>query len=515
MARPTFLAIALASLLTIWGCNQNSSHTDSEFDAHDLHGHTDVSFRMALDSAKHYFGLGDTLAGATLALSYEDSLSLLNAYLKSMTGQNNLSDGENALRYGKYDPFTVTLTHLLNQKAGLAWNSYSHTGIPAPVFAKGVGAENFNGYYDNTDIAKKIMRLAKLNSSARGAVKYVFLFIGDGMAAAQISAAEAFLGTDSLRHQKAKFLGALNMTEFSAAGMANTQAANRFITGSAAAGTSLATGHKTTIGTVSKNADHTQNLKTMAEMAREKGMKVGIISSVSIDHATPACFYAHENVRGNYNNIAAQMATSGFEYFAGGFAKGDFQKYRDKDPEGDGKDIVKEMQRAGYQIAKTKAALQAVRKGQKCWAYTSYDEDAALYYNIDENKSASAISLPEFTREGIRLLRQPNGFFIMVEGGKIDWACHANDAVSAVRELAEFDKAIGEALKFYNSHQNETLIVVTGDHECGGLTLGFAGTGYNSTFQILNQQKLSFVEFSAKVASWKKAKDGKVSEYEK
>ncbi|ACF13156.1 Alkaline phosphatase [Chloroherpeton thalassium ATCC 35110] len=515
MSQRMGLVVFLSILLTVWGCSQNKQNAASDFSSEALSSKTDVAFNMALDSAKLYFGLGDTLAGATLGLSHGDSLSLFNAYLKSMTGENRLSEEENELLYGSRDPFTVTVTHLLNQKAGLAWSSFSHTGVPVPVFAKGVGAEDFNGYYDNTDIPKKIIKLAGLNNPSQRAVKYMFLFIGDGMAIAQINASEAFLGTDSLRNQKAKYLGSLNMTSFAAAGMANTQAANRFITGSAAAATALATGHKTSIGTIAKTADHSENLKTIAEMAHETGMKVGIISSVSIDHATPACFYAHENERGNYNNIAAQMALSGFDYFAGGFAKGYFQHYRDKDPEGDGKDIVKEMQNAGYQIVSTKVALQATPKGKKCWAYTSYDKDAALYYNIDEDKSARTISLAEFTSEGIRLLNQPNGFFMMVEGGKIDWACHANDAVCAVREVAEFDKAIGEAIKFYESHKKETLIVVTGDHECGGLTLGFAGTGYNSTFQILNHQKISFEEFGEKVASWKKAKGDMATGYEK
>ncbi|MCG8341730.1 MAG: alkaline phosphatase, partial [Chlorobiales bacterium] len=149
--------------------------------------------------------------------------------------------------------------------------------------------------------------------------KYIFFFIGDGMASPQVNMTEAALADPNFRLVNGAItLGAMNLQHFPIAGMATTHAEDRYITGSAAAATALATGHKTSIGTISKNVAHTQDLKTMAEMAKEKGMKVGIVSSVSIDHATPACFYAHANSRGEYYNIASQMDESGFDYFGGG-----------------------------------------------------------------------------------------------------------------------------------------------------------------------------------------------------
>jgi alkaline phosphatase len=121
------------------------------------------------------------------------------------------------------------------------------------------------------------------------------------------------------------------------------------------------------------------------------------------------------------------------------------------------------------------------------------------------------ITLAQFTKKGIDLLENPKGFFLMVEGGKIDWACHANDAVASIKDTLAFDDAVRVGYEFYKAHPEETLIVVTGDHECGGLTLGFAGTAYESYFDILKHQKVSFQVFTDTVlAEYKKTHAGEV-----
>ncbi|OAV64270.1 Alkaline phosphatase 4 precursor [Bacteroidales bacterium Barb6XT] len=207
-----------------------------------------------------------------------------------------------------------------------------------------------------------------------------------------------------------------------------------------------------------------------AEMAKKRGMKVGIVSSVSIDHATPACFYAHTPDRNNYEDIGNQLLTSGFDYFGGGSVN--------------------------WKSRKTlKTANEYKAEGAKN-GYKYVDSKAA--------KEDDKISLADFTRKGFELLDNDKGFFMMVESGKIDWACHANDVVSSVFDMVAFDEVIGAALDFYNKHPEETLIVITGDHECGGLTLGFAATEYESTFDLLKVQNISFQEFTAKVAAWAK-----------
>lgn len=342
--------------------------------------------------------------------------------------------------------------------------------------------------------------------------KYVFLFIGDGMASPQVGATEFALDTSGLSRSDVVIdatdtnyesigIEQLNMSHFPVIGSATTFAEDRIITGSAAAATALATGYKTTINTISKNGDRTKNLVTIAELAHQKGMAVGIVSSVDIDHATPAGFYAHADSRSQYNYIAAQMADSGFEYFAGGHAKGDEEKYRAEDRNPDGwvaKDIPTVMTAANYTIATDRTALEnAITAGGKVWAYTeysaTYDDDGgwgAMHYSIDT--SAEDITLAEYTQAGIDLLStDEDGFFMMVESGKVDWALHANDAVSALQDMVAFDESIGKAIAFYNEHPDDTLIVVTGDHECGGLTLGATESAYASNFELLQYQKVS------------------------
>jgi alkaline phosphatase len=323
------------------------------------------------------------------------------------------------------------------------------------------------------------------------AVRYVFLFIGDGMGPAQVKLSDAVLQDGE----------SLVMNSFPVLGMATTQAENRYITDSAAAGTALATGSKTTIGTISMAANHRYRLVTIAEMAKAKGMRTGIVSSVGIDNATPACFYAHNAGRSNYYDIAVQMASSGVDYFGGGYAEGDFPENRTKSKTFLG-NITDLMQSAHYVITRNRNELQTVKPGTRCWAFTGYDSKAAMDFAMD--RRPGDMELAEFTREGIRLLDNPQGFFMMVEGGKIDWACHANDAAATAHDVKAFDNAISEALAFYRRHPGETLIIVTADHECGGLSLGNAANEYEAHLSLLRNQKISQQRFAEKVSSWKK-----------
>jgi alkaline phosphatase len=300
------------------------------------------------------------------------------------------------------------------------------------------------------------------------------------------------------------------MSKFPAQGMTTTYAADRFITGSAASATALACGFKTNIGYIGVDPNNNR-LKNMAEMTRERGMKVGIVSSVSIDHATPASFYAHQPSRKMYHEIDHDLVNSGFDFFGGGGLV-DPEGKKSKKPLGDALQLARQK---GYTVINAKEPFLALtKKDGRVIAYNQNLPDGkALPYDIDT--SAQDISLAEFTRKAIELLDNPKGFFLMVEGGKIDWACHANDAVAAIHDTLAFDQAIQEGLNFYDKHPEETLIVVTGDHECGGLTLGFAGTVYESYFDILKYQNLSFQVFSDSVmAEYKKQNAGKIVSFE-
>ncbi len=342
--------------------------------------------------------------------------------------------------------------------------------------------------------------------------KYVFFFIGDGMSSPQINVAEAALGSSDFSLKSASLkstsIGSLNIQEFPVTGMQSTFAEDRYITGSAASATALATGKKTTINTISMSGDHTEEYTTMAEMAKAKGMKVGIISSVSIDHATPAAFYAHNETRNNYVEIGQDLLASDFDYFAGGNVRtskysGDYSY----------ENFKADAAVNGYSYVSTKSAFDALNsESGKVFAtlniLETYSGDGnAMPYAIDlndgiYNTADNQITLADFTEKGIELLDNDEGFFMMVEGGKIDWACHANDVVSAAMDMIAFDDAIGKALDFYNEHPDETLIIVTGDHECGGLTLGFSATGYETAFELLDYQTESFQTFTGKVQEW-------------
>lgn len=370
---------------------------------------------------------------------------------------------------------------------------------------------------------------AQKNGAKNGkAPKYIFYFVGDGMSTPQINMAEKAVSEEGFLEvfntQTCGIYnlkpGRLNLRNFTAAGMANTHAENRYITCSAAAATALSTGSKTTINTISMNGDRTQKLTSVAEMAKAAGKKVGVITSVSIDHATPACFYAHTQDRNNYEIIANYLLSSGFDYFAGGFTRYDkYEKSNLSDTVGF-KDLTKDLlidslKALGYEVAIGRQQFDALKPSKKALATIArtqkevYDGNA-LPYNIDLDILESdddKIVLAQFVKKGIELLyNDENGFFLFTEGGKIDWADHANDAVSNVYETIALDQAIGVAMDFYRQHPDETLIVFTGDHECGGLTLGFAGKDYESAFNVMKAQNTSFLTFEYLMLDYKKEK---------
>lgn len=318
-----------------------------------------------------------------------------------------------------------------------------------------------------------------VNSFAQKEPKYIFYFIGDGMGPTQVRAASAYKtykkGTD------------LVMLSFPVRNFVTNHAENNFITGSAAAGTALATGHKTCMKTVSMDCSKSLKLETIPEYLKKGNRKVGIITSVSIDHATPAVFYAHQKHRNDYYDIATQLAESGFDYFAGG-------GFLEPDEAGkpNAYDLVKKQ---GYTIVSGMEQLNSLNsESNKIFAPTTEVVGTKdITYVLD--RPTNYPGLAEYTKAGIKMLDNEKGFFIMIEGGKIDWACHANDAASAILETIDFDNAILEAISFYNEHPDETLIIVTADHETGGLALGTSKTKYDTHFEVLDNQKISYNKF--------------------
>ncbi len=348
--------------------------------------------------------------------------------------------------------------------------------------------------------------------TADGKAKYVFLFIGDGMSEPQLNSAEVYKAQTKAQSDPAVIndVQKLTITQLPAQGFATTYSSNSYITDSAAAGTALACGYKTESGVISMDRTKTVSYETIAEMAKKNGMKVGIVSSVSIDHATPAVFYAHNTSRNNYRDIDMSLLNSGFDYFGGGGFR--LNKWPDvKDGSKTVQEAYTEVENTavqkGYVYADTRSEFDSVSAASgKVIAVNQYrDSSDAMPYALDRSNACGSgedyegsVTLAEYTEKGIRLLEgNSNGFFMMVEGGKIDWACHANDAASAIHDTLAFDNAVAKALEFYEKHPNETLIIVTGDHECGGMTIGFAGTGYSTFFQKLANQKRSYDDFDS------------------
>ena len=336
------------------------------------------------------------------------------------------------------------------------------------------------------------------------APKYVFLFIGDGMSYPQIQTAADYQGAMQQEAQADILSGPSKMPfmNFPAAGSATTYDSTSFCPDSASTATSLSTGHKTYSGVINMDEQKKVSYETIAEKVKAQlGYKVGIVSSVNLNHATPAAFYAHQPSRNNYYEIGQELVASGFDYFAGGGLLS---------PEGkDGQQtsLYTLAEQAGYQVITTqsKAGQLAAQDGKALVIGETLADSDALSYDNDRRQSEWA--LKDYVRKGIEVLDNDKGFFMMVEGGKIDWACHANDAGSAVADTLALNDAINEAVAFYNNHPQETLIVVTGDHETGGLTIGYAGTDYDTFLTNLDNQAISYAKFDSDyVANYKKNK---------
>lgn len=311
--------------------------------------------------------------------------------------------------------------------------------------------------------------------------KYVFLFIGDGMGLAHVNAAEAFRAAQQNRIGIEK----LTISKFPIQSFATTYAGNRYITCSAAAGTALASGFKTSINTIGMDLDRKKPLESIAAKAHQKGLKVGIITTVSLNHATPAAFYAHQPDRNNYYEIACEMPLTGFDYFAGGSLKDSTGKKNDKP------NVFDLFPKNAYTLVRTKQAFNNLKPGMgKVYAINpEYGSECEMPQVLD--RTAASISLADFTQKGIEMLYNPKGFFMMVEGGQIDWACHNNDGASSIQEVYDFDAAVAKAVEFMHQHPKETLIIVTADHETGGMALGYAEMKYESDFKLLAHQKIS------------------------
>ena len=329
-----------------------------------------------------------------------------------------------------------------------------------------------------------------VNSVKKNVPKYIFLFIGDGMSYPQVQSASYYLGakTSNGGVQPSE----LSFMNFPVAGSAQTFDSTSFCPDSASTATSISTGNKTYSGVINMDTSKTVKFETISEKLKSQlGYKIGVLTSVNLNHATPAAFYAHQESRKNYYEIGQEMIASNFDYFAGGGLL---------DPTGKNKDLPSLYDvatEAGYTVTTTQSEIAAVTKdtGKVIAVDENLADGDAMSYDMDLKDGQW--DLADYVQKGIDVLDNEKGFFMMVEGGKVDWACHANDASASINDTLALDKAVQTAYKFYEKHPSETLILVTGDHETGGLTIGFAGTNYDTYLKNLENQTISYAKFDS------------------
>lgn len=271
--------------------------------------------------------------------------------------------------------------------------------------------------------------------------KNIILLIGDGMGTSQVYAGY------TAKH------GVMNITGMPVTGFSVTYSADNYITDSGAGGTALSTGVKTKNGSIGVDVNG-KPLKTILEMAEDKGLSTGLVSTSAITHATPASFIAHTPNRSKYEDIAYDFLRTDIDVFIGG-------GYNNFARRADSLNLIDSLTARGYFIARNLKDVD-VPSTQRLAALLA-DE------HMPSMEKGRGNMLPESTDLALKMLkRNKKGFFIMIEGSMIDWAAHDNDANSLIKETVDFDNAVGKALQFAVKN-GETLVIVTADHETGGL----------------------------------------------
>lgn len=273
--------------------------------------------------------------------------------------------------------------------------------------------------------------------------KNIILFIGDGMGTAEISAAITMSAST------------LNIETFPYSGFSKTSSSDKYVTDSAAGGTAIAAGNKTKNGMIGVGPDSIA-VQSIMEIAKKNGLSTGLISTTAITHATPASFVAHNAGRGNYEDIAKDFMNNTIDVFIGGGVN-HFKNRKD------GVDLTAQLEKNGYDVVYTLEEMENSSATKLAGLLAPVDMPTVL--------AGRGKMLEDATRKAIEILsRNKKGFILMVEGSMIDFGGHANDINYDVSELLDLDKAVGVAMDFANIDGN-TTVVITADHETGGLTL--------------------------------------------
>ncbi len=309
---------------------------------------------------------------------------------------------------------------------------------------------------------------ADVDSSGQGDVQNVILLISDGMSPDAMTLSRWYQGGQ-----------ALAMDEI-ACGLVRTYSADAAIADSAPAGTAFATGYKSHTGYVGvlpdvatmpglgeiSTSDKRKPVASILEAAKMAGKSTGLVATCEIMHATPADFAAHYPDRKNYDILSKQMIYNNIDVVLGGG-----YKYLEPDGRKDKQDLIKVIKEMGYDYVTTPQELNQTNASQIWGSFAS----TALKYDMDHNPQEE-LGLAEMTSKAITTLsRNQKGFFLMVEGSKIDWAAHANDPVGVISDVLAFDKAVKIALDFAKK-DGHTAVIAVSDHCTGGISIGDVGT---------------------------------------
>ena len=314
-------------------------------------------------------------------------------------------------------------------------------------------------------------------------LKYIFYFIGDGMGMGHVMAADAY------NRQALKAPEHMLMMQFPVASQCTTHSADSYVTDSSAAGTALATGHKTNNGMIGMKAD-TVAVESIAERLHRQGWGVGIITTDDMDQATPSVFFAHVPSRSMLYEIDSLAALCDFEFIAGRNMRGASGKHRHDQPK-----LDRLFADNGVSVVRTLNDL-ARTDSRRVMLLNKPEYSRSYNYTIDS--VPGLIELPAMLDACMNHLQRhtPNHWFIMAENGKIDHAAHGNDAATTLRDVLHLDHTLRQAYDFYLAHPDETLIIVTGDHETGGLGMSNNHLGYKLKLDLLTNQKISKDSFT-------------------
>lgn len=354
-----------------------------------------------------------------------------------------------------------------------------------------------------------MMLVAVVGVSAANKAKYVFYFITDG------TGVNTVLGAEMFESEKQGIIGRVPfcMTQFPIIGVSSTYSHNSGVTDSAASGTALATGVKTKNECLGQYPDLKTPAYSIAVWAKNAGYPVGIGTSVTVNHATPAAFYAHQPHRSDYYAVANDMVAADFDFYGGSGVNNPVDEKRHPGAP----NIYDVVEKAGYVVARgvedfnKKKDSKRILLVQDPKHLNPASGETSLPYAIDRKDGEMCIEDILKCQMDYLMAKNKGCFFLMNEiGGKVDWACHGGDAATAFAEVSAVDRCMKMAYDFYLQHPDETLIVLTADHETGGLVLA-ENNLYESKYKLLENQRVSTDAFTVILRQMRKDTGNKVT----